>query len=275
MSYADYAASVPPGLQVLISVLVTVGVSVLLVWAFHGQLVQLAQEPEDPEDDSPQPPASHHLSGRIIQVTSVGFMFLFTFTVGQFVISARSADAATQLEAQYFSRAVSSAEQLPSGAGGDEVLAALSRYRTVVLTEEWPLMQRGDAGGAYELQGMVSTDVAKALNLAQESGAAESPSWGTLSSSVDEMLTAAVDRLGDVPSRNAVSLTLTVFFLGVVSLAMTAIFQPARRRLNLILIGVMAGVYGVLFYVVVELSNPFQGIGSVTSLMEFVRLPGS
>ena len=52
MEYADYALSTPTFVQLIASVVITAGISVLLVWVFHRQLLALAQEPESAEDDS-------------------------------------------------------------------------------------------------------------------------------------------------------------------------------------------------------------------------------
>jgi hypothetical protein len=268
VDYADFAMSAPVLVQLAVSIALTAGISVLVVWALHRPLLKMAQEPKrDKEDPSPTPPESYHLSGRIIQVTSVGFVFLFTFTVGQFVLNYRSADTATHLEAQYFSRALASASQLPAGVGRDDLIASLEEYRRVVVDEEWPLMQRGDGFGAYAVQADVSAGVYDAAGAALSLGASDYAVWDPLSTAIDEMLVAANDRLGDVPTRNAVSLVLVVIFLGIVSLAMTAAFQPARLRINLALIAIMGGTYGLLFYMVVELSNPFQGGGGIPPIL--------
>ncbi len=268
MDYAEYATSTPVSVQLALAIAVTAGISVLLVWVFHRQLLVMAQEPpRDDEDPSPRPPESYYLSGRIIQVTSLGFVFLFTFSVGQFVLNHRSADAATQLEAQYFSRALASAIELPAEAGRDDLVAALEEYRRTVVDVEWPLMERGEGPAAFATQAEGAALVSAALGAALMLGASDFAVWDPLSSSVDEMFIAANDRLGDVPTGNAESLVLVVIFLGVVSLAMTAAFQPARLRINLALIAIMGGTYGLLFYFTVELSNPFQGGGAIPPIL--------
>lgn len=264
--------TVPSVIQGLISVLLTGGISVLLVWAFHAPLLKLANDPKHEEDDpSPKPPPSYHLSGRIIQVTSLGFVFLFSFTVAQFMLNSRAADKATQLEANYFARSLSFAEQLPANAGRDAMVGALANYKTAVVQQEWPLMQRGDAFGAYTIQEAALRDVSTAVSEASAQGAADSPIWDALTSSIDDMSSNASDRLAGIPGADAVNLIWVVIFLGAVSLAMTSIFQPARMGINLVLIGIMGGAYGVLFFMVVELSNPFQGTGAVTSLMAYMQ----
>ncbi len=273
MDYADYAITTPVLVQLALSIAVTAGVSVLLVWACHRRLLEWAQEPKrDDADDSPKPPASYYLSGRIIQTTSVGFVFLFAFTVGQFVLNYQSADAASHLEAQYFSRALASAAQLPVEAGRDDVVAALEDYRRIVVEEQWPLMERGDGPSAYAVQVEASTPVSVALDASRVLGASDYAGWDLLATSVDEMFIAANDRLGDVPTGTAVSLILVVIFLGGVSLAMTAAFQPARLGINLALIAIMGATYGLLFYMVVELSNPFQGGGAIPPILGFLPL---
>lgn len=271
VDYADYAMSTPTVVQLALSMVVTAGISVLLVWACHRRLLEWAQEPKrDDEDDSPRPPASYYLSGRIIQTASVGFVFLFAFTVGQFVLNYRSADAASHLEAQYFSRALASSIQLPAEAGRDDIVAALEDYRRVVVDEQWPLMERGDGRAAYAAQSQVAASVSTALGASLALGASDYAVWDPLATSVDEMFVAANDRLGDVPTGTAVSLVLVVVFLGVVSLAMTAAFQPASLGINMVLIGIMGATYGLLFYMVVELSNPFQGAGAIPPILGFL-----
>ena len=271
MSYADYANTVPSGIQALISVLLTAGISVLLVGIFHKQLIQLAQEPERAEDETgPYIPASYFLSGRIIQVTSIAFVFLFGFTVSQFVINARNADEATQLEAQYWSRSMMTAESIPAAAGGPDIVAALETYRTIVLQDEWPLMEQGNQLGTYDDQRRAATQLTAATSTAQDLGATETSGWDALTSSIDDLLTNGSNRISYVPSQSATNLIFAVILLGSVSLAMTAIYQPARRTINMVLIGIMGGVYGFMFYVVAELSNPYQGGGAIQSLLGFL-----
>lgn len=271
MNYAEYAATVPTAVQVLISIALAAGISVLLVRLLHRQIIAIAQKDDDDDETTPKVPPSYYLSGRIMQVTSIAFVFLFTFTAAQFVINTRNADEATQSEAQYWSRAMMQAHSVPAAQGGDDLVAALARYRTVVVDEEWPLMARADQWGAYEKQQEVSTLVSGAAQQAQGLGAGDLPGWGSLTSSIDDMLTSGSDRLAYVPSANAESLTLAVLALGVVSLAVTAVFQPTRRGINLVLIGIMGAVYGFMFYIVVELSNPYQGSSAIESLLKVMQ----
>lgn len=272
MSYASYADSVPSMVQLLISMVFTAGLSILLVGLFHKQLIALAQEPHhDKESGEPYVPPAYHLSGRIIQVTSLAFVFLFSFTVGQFVINSRGADSATQLEAQYWSRLQITAEAVPAAQGGDLIRDAAANYRAVVLDQEWPLMARGDQRGAYQLQGEAATTVTEAISRAKEMGADQTEGWDAMTSAVDDMLTNGSARISYVPNQNAVSLSLAVIVLGAVSLAMASIYQPTRRRINMVLIGIMGAVYGFMFYLVVELSNPYQGGGAITSLLALMK----
>lgn len=265
MSYADFAQTVPPPLQAVLSIVVTAGISVGLVWALHKRLVLIARGPSRaPDDTSPTPPTPEYLIERILQVVTFGFIFLFTFTMGQFIITARSAEAASQDEIQYYQRSLASAQGLPAGPGRDALVDALENYRSIVADQEWPLMEIGDAEGAYQAQAVAASGLAQAARVAQEAGADSSPAWSVLATSVDDMLNAASDRLAAVPSRSTSTLVFTVLVLGVLSLAMTSVFLPVRLGLNLALIGLMGATYGFLFYIVVELSNPFQGNSSVT-----------
>jgi hypothetical protein len=265
VSYADYALSVPSPLQVLLSIAVTAGICIGLVWIFHPHLIRIANgPPRDPDDPAAKSPSADSLIDRIIQVATFGFIFLFTFTVGQFMITTRGAESATQGEVQYFARAMASAQELPADAGREPAVAALNRYRTIILEEQWPLLQEGNLEGAYLDQIEAAQVLADGTRRALSAGAADAPSWGVLSSSVNEMLDSAADLLSAVPTRAASTLVLTVILLGTLSLALTAVFLPTRLRLNLLLIGLMGATYGFLFYIVVELSNPFEGTGGIS-----------
>lgn len=250
------------------AIVLTSGISMLFVGVLHPQLINLAQEPRHGEDDAgPRVPESYYLSGRIIQVTSLAFVFLFTFTVGQFVINTRNADEAVQLEAQHWSRAMGTAQTIPAAQGGTGLVTALQNYRTVVQDQEWPLMTRADQMGAYELQAETAKALTKATQDARDLGAEDLPNWDPFTASVDELLYNGSSRISYVPNQTAVGLVITVLTLGIVSLATTAIYQPARRRINMVLIGIMGAVYGFMFYMVVELSNPYQGGGSLQSML--------
>lgn len=272
MSYADYVATVPTALQILISMLLTAGISVGLVWACHKPLIKLAQEPKREDDDtSPRIPASYFLSGRIIQVTGIVFVFLFTFTVAQFVVNARNADSGSQFEVQYYARAMAAAQNLPVEAGREAVVTALEDYRATVLDREWPLMQRADAMAAYAAQQEANQVIADALAVSEQSGGVDTLTWDPLSTAVEDMLTSATERLSNIPGRNTASLVLAVMFLGIISLALTAIFLPTRLGINLALIGLLGATYGFMFYLVVELSNPFDGQGGLVSMFEWMQ----
>lgn len=66
MTYAEFAMTVPPFVQALLSVVLTVGISVVLVWACHRQLLVLSEEPKHNEGDPTpepgclQPERTHH-----------------------------------------------------------------------------------------------------------------------------------------------------------------------------------------------------------------------
>ena len=51
--------------------------------------------------------------------------------------------------------------------------------------------------------------------------------------------------------------------LGIVTLVLTAVFFTARVSTHLLLMGITAGVVGILRFIVVEISNPFNGVESV------------
>jgi hypothetical protein len=58
-----------------------------------------------------------------------------------------------------------------------------------------------------------------------------------------------------------------VFVLGLINLVAIALFQPAQKKANLLVVGMMAALTGFLLFVLVEISNPYAGAGAVTAVL--------
>lgn len=267
MSFADFQDSVPPILRLLLAIGLTVGLSILFVHLFHTQLLELNAAPKKDKDDDPDPPPGvKDISGRLIALTTFAFVFLLGFGFSQFWSTAKDARDAAFNESVDYQRVVGGAERLPAGQNGP-VLQALEEYRLGVATIEWPLMQSADSDALATARYDAGKKLGDALAAVRTSADANNPVWSKFSSSVDDLLDDAIDRTNALPSPMAVSVIVLVFVLGIANLVAIAIFQPARKKANLVLVAMMAAITGFLLFALVEISNPYTGAGAVTSLL--------
>ena len=273
MSVATFLNDVPPVVRLFLALLVTVGITLLMVWLMHARclaLVSLDMSPADEggeHDDStpeePRTPPARELAGRVLALTGVGIIFLFTFTFANFWNNAQAATTAVQNEEWAYSRALASAEALPSSVGTAAIVQALHTYAHSVQTDEWSLMRRADARGASHLHAQRADDVAKAVLAASNSDAAKSPAWSSMEGAISDMISDGSDRIMQLPGPSAPAAIFLIFVLGISNLAITAAFQPTRLRPTLVLMGLMATITGLLLFLVVEASNIYVGGGAL------------
>ena len=264
--------NVSPPVRLLLAVAITVGITLFLVRILHGRLVLLndkdrqdkeARKQREEEGETnlpPLPPETYNLSNRVLGLVSTGFVFLLAFTLGNFWGNTADGRSATEAEAADLTRALVLAN---AADGGEPIVRALDTYRASVVGQQWPLMQKADASSASRTQAEVGQQLSSAL-LSQEATLSKTPEWPQLTSTVNDMLEQARDRIDAVPNPAAPGVLALIFALGVTNLALAATFQPARLGPNLFLMGMMATITAVMLFVVVEASNPFVGAVAVT-----------
>lgn len=266
----------PAIVRLTISIVLTVGISLLFVWAFHKQAVSLVYVKQPTEQDPPrngdpeelyEPGKTVDLAGRVIAIVMFAFVFLLAFTIGQFWNNVNQALDATQTESADYSRAMILAKALPADKGRDTLVTALEEYRTAVIQVEWPFLQAGDSDGAYRARTANGEMLAKQLRQASDAGAFSVQGESDLSSSIDDMLSDGTDRINALPDRSTTGLIYIIGFLAVMTLAVIGAFQLARLSMRLLLIGIAAAVVGALMFTLVELSNPYDGAEAVVPLL--------
>lgn len=292
MTYAEFVLTVPAWVRFLIALTLTVGIALGFVAALHRRIIWLNDEgrhrppaddkkpqdegPDSVEDEGPDsvevgkaateqvptPPEMFYLSGRIMSVTTMAFVFLLAFALGNLWTNHRAAEQATQAEVGDLTRVAAAARYLPP-AQSEPILAAVETYATTVREVEWSLMQAGDGIGTGRAHGEAAGRLVEAAADAVANGAEDNPAWSPLSSALDDLLTNSSNRISQVPVQRTASIVLLVCFLGIANLAMIAAFQPTRLRNNLFLIGVLAAITATLMFVLVESSNPYLGSGAI------------
>lgn len=268
MSFADLLNTVPPIVRLVLAVVITVGVSVLMVHIFHSRILAVNEAPKKAEgDDRDPPPGVKDISGRLIALTTFAFVFLLGFAFGQFWSTAKDARDAVTNEAIDYQRAVAAAKQLPADQSA-VIVSALEEYRQTIVDVEWPLMVNADTEALAEARfdaGEKLTEAFISVRDAKEDPG--NPVWSKASEAADDLLSDAIDRTNALPSPLAISIVLLVFVLGLMNLFAIALFQPARKKANLVVVAMMAALTGFLLFVLVEISNPYAGAGAVTSYL--------
>lgn len=265
--FAEYMVSVPTWLRLFIAVVVVVGVTVLFTWLLHDRILaryRASRPPlgEDGQPDPNAPPSSSDLAGHLVRVLSLAFVFILGFTLSNFWGASKAAEGASQDEAAKFNRAVVIARTIPADQGGAGLLTALDAYEQNAVNVQWALLEHGDAIGAYEAQGKAGSELFTAIEAAYAAGASKSPAWGTFTGSVDDMLTAARERVDALPSSMSNGVLWILVVLGLGNLMAIAIFAPTTLRTSLVVLGGLAALFALLLFVVVETSNPYWGAGA-------------
>lgn len=286
VSVESFMQDVPPSVRWILAVVVTAGITMAMVRIFHRRTLafnavdSVASEERkalnkaaeakaeksgtEPVLEPPLPPEMYNLSGRLLALSTTAFVFLLAFTFSNFWQDAKAATSATQAEAAYLTQALVLAETVPVEQGRDDLIASLEQYEASVQQTQWPMMQRGDADGAYRTELQAGLELGQALLQAEKAGAGGEPTWNDLTSSVSDMLEQGRYRIDALPGPAAPGAVAVVFILGIASLVLTAVFQPSRLGANLAIMGIMGGVVGTLLFVVVETSNPYLGATAVT-----------
>lgn len=286
VSIEAYIENVPAFVRWLLAVIVTAGITVAMVKVFYQRTLAFNSVDEvasdarkarnksaeaeadengtEPVLEPPLPSPMYNLSGRLLALASTAFVFLLAFTFSNFWQNSKAAISATQAEAAYFTQAYVQAKPIPAEQGGTKILDALDAYQTSVTQTQWPMMQRGDAEGSYRAELIAGLDLGKALLEAQRAGASDNPTWDGVTSAVSNMLEQGRYRIDALPGRAAPGGVAVVFMLGISTLALTSIFQPARIGANLAIMAIMGGIVGTLLFVVVETSNPYLGSTAIS-----------
>ena len=108
-------------------------------------------------------------------------------------------------------------------------------------------------------------DLLTAIRAVRPSDASSDPLWVNLDSMVSNLVDDAVERTIALPSPMAASIIMIVIVLGIVNLLAIAIFQPASRGSHLVVVVAMTALTAFLVFALVEISNPYNGIGGIIS----------
>ncbi len=224
------------------------------------------EDDDEEEDEGPRkPPKPFYLAGRIMAITMTAFVFLLAFTLNNFWGNSQDARVAVEEESGDYQSLLIAAESLPEGPHKDAVTAAVKNYGDTVVQQEWPLLIQADSADALPLHLRAGRDLAKATLLAEVPEETKSTTaWSIFTDTVPDMVQQGTDRIHQLPRHQAPGVIGLIFLLAILNLAVTAAYQPAPLVQNVVLMGLMAGIVGLLLFILVEASNPFAGSGALT-----------
>lgn len=224
------------------------------------------KDEDEEEDEGPRkPPKPFYLAGRIMAITMTAFVFLLAFTLNNFWGNSQDARVAVEEESGDYQSLLIAAESLPEGPHKDSVTAAVKDYGDTVVQQEWPLLIQADSADALPLHLRAGRDLAKATLLAEVPEETRSTTaWSIFTDTVPDMVQQGTDRIHQLPRHQAPGVIGLIFLLAILNLAVTAAYQPAPLVQNVVLMGLMAGIVGLLLFILVEASNPFAGSGALT-----------
>ena len=265
VSFSEFTYSVPAWVRLLLVVVISVVAVIVLIGRFHRHILALNTAPVKVNDDDPDPPPGiKDIAGRFIALATFAFVFLLGFGFAQFWSTAKDARDAVQSEATDFQRAVALAQDLPQGQSS-AVGAELNAYQARIVEIEWPLMVSADSVKLVQARYISGEDLLTAIRAVRPSDASSDPLWVNLDSMVSNLVDDAVERTNALPSPMAASIIMIVIVLGIVNLLAIAIFQPASRGSHLVVVAAMTALTAFLVFALVEISNPYNGIGGIIS----------
>lgn len=292
-------AEVPGSVRFVLALVITVSITVFIVWRFHDRILALSNgdpwppeveeakgpaetesatdresesdtssgdgtEDESDEDGPTKPPKPFYLAGRIMAITMTAFVFLLAFTLNNFWGNAQDARVALEEEGGYYQSALVAAAGLPTGSHKEAALAALRGYGTAVVEQEWPLLEQADSAEVLALHRKLGAELAEVTVLAQPPAeVANDPSWEALTTAVPDILDQGTQRIHQLPRPQAPGIIGLIFLLAILNLAVTAAYQPAPLVQNMVLMGLMAAIVALMLFILVETSNPFAGSGAI------------
>ena len=273
MLFAEFLANIPAVPRLLLAVALTVGITLAFARVFYSRSLLLSQQRPDAEEvvasdgATLKVPMTTDLVSRLLTFSNFAFVFLLGFTYSQFWSNVNTAANDNNTFTTSFVQASTITGDLPSGPARDILVSAFADYQIAVTENQWPHLVMADQDAASWVQYDAATSLLDAVKEASAVGATSAPSWGYIESAINDMLDDAVDVIQAVPGHEATSIILLIFLMGIANLALIAIFQVTRPGMYYLVLGILAGLTGAMFFMIVELSNPFAGATAVRPML--------
>jgi hypothetical protein len=193
----------------------------------------------------------------VFGVLATGVAFLLGFVIFLAFESYDESRSGAETEALMVAQQVPTAQLLPPAVTA-RLTGELVCYGRSVVGQEWPAMERGDAGNGINPWAVA---LFRTLEITQPGNAAEEAAYSKWLDQTSTREDGRLDRLhgaeGIIPGPVWIILFLGA---GVIFVYMLFFADPSERPyVQAVLIGAVAAVLGLMFVVLALLDNPYQG----------------
>ncbi len=135
------------------------------------------------------------------------------------------------------------------------------RYAHEVVTDSWPAMEQGQPGDPEA--GDLLTDMARVLSSAPITTPAQQEFVGAETERLNQLVSLRSQRLDFVQSGIPGILWIALIVGAIVTVGFALLFGVERAALQMLMVGSLAALVGVLLFVAVGFNYPFSGDVSV------------
>ena len=246
MWFTSFMQSVPTGARLTILLFVIFGLMFLANWFFRRHTTRIFGGSEDERD-------SRAAVTLALEITLTAYLFIGAFVVAQFLGQSVDARTLNAEEKTAIGQMISGARLLNADTKAIEV--PVKAYVADLRANVWPALQAGDTETVSDAQAAAADDLVSAISA---TFATNSEAYTTsISGALKDAVVAGSGRTTALPTLAAPALIGLVGLLGLVSLFLTALIAPRWRTSARILMITIGFTVGMLFFFIVEISNPF------------------
>ena len=205
--------------------------------------------------------AEHNdVTGFVLAIVGVIYAVLLAFVVIIAWESFNTADGVAQSE-------VSAAADLDrmSRSYGDkaarELRAEIAHYADLMRAEEWPAMQTGGSSPrAADSASRIGDLAVQMVEGARQRNAVDDSVLGLVRTFADARRSRLNQNSAGIPS----SLWVGLIVGALVTIGFTYLFGVENQRLQLVVTGLLAGLIGLMFAMIIALDYPYRGVTSIS-----------
>lgn len=143
-----------------------------------------------------------------------------------------------------------------------EIKQAINDYISSIIEQEWPKMRSSEHTEVFTSEPLYN--IMKKINKLEPKNPSDIAALEKLMSEVNAITTYRTDRLG-MSNENLPPLLVHVSFILSVSVVFVFLFMPIDSFfLKIILNGILSFAVGLIYYMIIDLNNPFRGDWRVT-----------
>jgi hypothetical protein len=193
----------------------------------------------------------------VFGVLATGVAFLLGFVIFLAFESYDESRSGADTEALMVAQQLSTAQLLPENVSG-RLSGELVCYGRSVVSQEWPAMERGEAGNEVNPWGVA---LFRTLEIARPGDAAEEAAYSKWLDQTSTREEGRLDRLHGADGIIPTPVWLILFVsAGVIFVYMLFFADPSERPyVQAVLIGTVTAVLGLMFVVLGLLDNPYSG----------------